>query len=57
MVLLLLPISLEVDDGEVDHHGGGGSSGSLAAAAAAAGVAVDANWQQKQLATRVLMVA
>ncbi len=43
MVLLLLPISLAVDDGEFDHCGGGGGSGSPAAAAAAAGAAVDNN--------------
>ncbi len=57
MVLLLLPISLEVDDGEFDHCGGGGSGGGLAAAAAAAGAAVDDDWQQKWPATRALMVA
>jgi hypothetical protein len=43
VVLLLLPISLAVDDGEFDHCGGGGGSGSPAAAAAAAGAAVDNN--------------
>ncbi len=57
MVLLLLPISLAVDDGEFDHHGGGGSGGSLVAAAAAAGAVVDNNWRQKQLAMKELTVA
>ncbi len=57
MVLLLLPISLAVDDGEFDHHGGGGSSGGPAAAAAAAGAAVDDNWRQKRPAARALTVA
>ncbi len=37
MVLLLLPISLAVDDGEFDHSGGSGGGGGPAAAAAAAG--------------------
>ncbi len=59
VVLLLLPNSLAVDNGELDHLGGGGGGGSLAtaAAAAAAGAAVDDNWQQKQLAMRALTVA
>jgi hypothetical protein len=57
VVLLLLPISLAVDNGEFDHRGGGGSGGGLAAAAVAAGVAVDKDWWQKQLAKRALMVA
>jgi hypothetical protein len=51
VVLLLLPISLAVDNGEFDHCGG------PAAAAAAAGVAVDEDWHQKLPATRALMVA
>ncbi len=45
MVLLLLPLSLAMDNGELDHGGGGGVGGSLAAAAAAAVVAVDNNWR------------
>ncbi len=59
VVLLLLPLSLPVDDGEFDHGGGGGGSGGPAAAAAAtsAGAAADNDWQQKQPATRVSMVA
>ncbi len=59
MVLLLLPISLAVDDGEFDHRGGGGGGGSPAAAAAAAagGAAVDEHWQQKRPETRALTVA
>jgi hypothetical protein len=57
VLLLLLPISLAVDNGEFDHHGGGGGSGGPAAAAAAVGAAVDDNWQQKGPATRALMVA
>ncbi len=47
VVLLLLPISLAVDDGEFDHHGGGGSGGSPAAAAAVTGAAVDEDWRRK----------
>jgi hypothetical protein len=57
VVLLLLPISLAVDDGEFDHHGGGGGRGSPAIAAAAAGAVVDNNWQQKWPATRASTVA
>ncbi len=57
MVLLLLPISLAVDDGEFDHRGGGSSGGGPAAAAAAAGAAVDDDWQQKWLAMRESTVA
>jgi hypothetical protein len=57
VVLLLLPLSLAINDGEFDHEGGGGGGGGLAAAAAAAVVAMDNNWQQKQLATRASTVA
>ncbi len=57
MVVLLLPISLAVDDSEFDHGGGGGRGGGLAAAAVAAGVAVDNNWRQKRPATSALTVA
>ncbi len=59
MVVLLLPLSLAMDDGEFDHGGGGGGGGSLAAAAAAAAAvaAVDNDWRQKRLATRASMVA
>jgi hypothetical protein len=58
VVLLLLPISLAVEDGEFDHRGGGGGGGGPAAAAAAAEVeaAVDDNWRQKQPAMRALTV-
>jgi hypothetical protein len=57
VVLLLLPISLAVDDGEFDHHGGGGSSGGPVAVAVAAGVVVDNDWRQKRLAMRASTVA
>jgi hypothetical protein len=59
-VVLLLPLFLAIDNGEIKNGGGGGGGGSLAAAAAAAAVVVDNNWQQKRLATRAsraLMVA
>ncbi len=52
MVLLLLPLSLAMDDSEFDHGGG-----SPAAAAAAVVVAMDNDWRQKKPATRALMVA
>jgi hypothetical protein len=57
VVLLLLPLSLAMDDGKFDHGGGGGGGGSSVAAAAAAVAALDNNWQQKRPATRALMVA
>ncbi len=57
MVLLLLPLSLEMDDGEFDHGGGGGGSGGPVAAAAAAVAAMDDDWRQKRPATRALTVA
>ncbi len=41
MVLLLLPLSLAIDNCEFDHGGGGGGSGGPAAAAAAAVVTMD----------------
>ncbi len=57
MVVLLLPLSLAMDNGEFNHGGGGGSGGGLAAAAAVAVVAVDNDWRQKQPAIRALTVA
>ncbi len=57
VVLLLLPLSLAIDDGKFDHGGGGGGSGGPAAAAAAAVVAMDNNWRQKRPATKALTVA
>ena len=57
MVVLLLPLSLAMDNGEFNHGGGGGSGGGLAAAAVVAVVAVDNDWRQKRPATRALMVA
>ncbi len=59
MVVLLLPLSLALDDGEFNHGGGsgGGGGGGPVAAAAAAAAAVDDHWQQKRPATRALTVA
>ncbi len=57
VVLLLLPLSLAMDDGKFDHGGGGGGGGGPAAAAAAAVAATDDNWRQKRPATRALTVA
>ncbi len=59
MVVLLLPLSLAMDDGEFGDSGGGGggSGGGPAAAAAAAVVAVDGDWRRKRPATRALTVA
>ncbi len=57
MLVLLLPLSLAMDDGEFNHGGGGGSGGSLVAVAAEAVVAVGNDWQQKRPAMRASMVA
>jgi hypothetical protein len=45
VVLLLLPLSLAMDDGKFDHGGGGGGGGGPAAAAAAAVVVMDNDWR------------
>jgi hypothetical protein len=57
VVLLLLPLSSTMDNGEFDHGGGGGCGGGPAAATAAAVAAMDDDWRQKLPATRALMVA
>jgi hypothetical protein len=57
VVLLLLPFSLAMDDGEFNHGGGSGGGGGPEAAVGAAGAAVDKDWWQKRLAMRALMVA
>jgi hypothetical protein len=57
VVLLLLPLSLAIDDGKFDHGGGGGGSGGPAAAAAATVAVMEDDWRQKRPATRALMVA
>jgi hypothetical protein len=56
VMLLLLPLSLAMDDGKFDHGGGGGGGGGPAAAAAAAVAAMDDDWRQKRPATRALTV-
>jgi hypothetical protein len=57
VVLLLLPLSLAMDDGKFDHGGGGGGGGGPVAAATAAVAAMDDDWWQKQPAMRALTVA
>jgi hypothetical protein len=57
VVLLLLPLSSAMVDGEFDHGGSGGGGGGPAEAAAAAVAAIDNNWRQKWPATRASMVA
>jgi hypothetical protein len=57
VVLLLLPLSLAMDNSEFDHGGGGGGVGGPVAAAATAVVAMDDDWRQKRLAMRALTVA
>ncbi len=56
MVLLLLPLSLAMDDGKFDHGGGSGGSGGPAAAEAAAVAVMDDGWRQKRPAMRALTV-
>ncbi len=56
VVVLLLPLSLAMDNIKFDHGGCGGSGGGLAAAAAAAVAAVDDDWWQKRPAMRALAV-
>ncbi len=56
VVVLLLPLSLAMDDSEFDRGGGCGSRGYPAAAAAAGMAAVDNNWWQKQPAKRASTV-
>jgi hypothetical protein len=56
VVLLLLPLSLAMDDGKFDHGGGGGCGGGLAAAAAVAVAVMNKDWRQKPPATRASMV-
>jgi hypothetical protein len=56
VVLLLLPLSPAINDGEFDYDGGGGGGGGLAAATALAVAAVDNDWQQKRLAMRASTV-
>ncbi len=57
VVLLLLPLSLAIDNGKFDHGGAGGGGGGSVAAAAAAVVALNNDWRQKRPATRALTVA
>ncbi len=57
VMLLLLPLSLAMDDGKFDHGGGGGGGGGSVAAAAAAVAVLDDDWRQKRPATRALTVA
>ncbi len=57
VVLLLLPLSLAMDDSKFDPGGGSGGGGGLVAAAAVAVAAMDDKWCQKRPAMRALMVA
>jgi hypothetical protein len=57
VVLLLLHLSLAMDDGEFDHGGGGGGGGGPAAAAAATVAAVDDDRWRKLPAMRASTVA
>ncbi len=57
VVLLLLPLSLAMDDGKFEHGGGSGGDGGSVAVAGVAVVALDNDWRQKRPATRALTVA
>ncbi len=57
LMVLMLPLSLAMDNGKFDHGGGGGSGGGPAVAAAAAVAAIDNNWGQKRPAMRASTVA
>jgi hypothetical protein len=60
VVVVLLPLSLSMYNGEVDHGGGGGGGGGPAAAAVAVVAvvaAVEDNYRQKLPATRASTVA
>ncbi len=52
-----MPLSLAMDDGELDHGGGGGGSGGAVAAAAVVVAVMDNDWRQKQPAMRASKVA
>ena len=59
VVVVLLPLSLSLYDGEFDQGSGGGSGGGPAAstvATVAAVAAVEDNYWQKQPATRLSLV-
>ncbi len=57
MVLLLLPLSSAIDDGDFDHGGGGGGGRGPVAVAEAVVAAMDNDWWQKRPATRASTVA
>ncbi len=57
VMVLLLPFSLSMYDGEFDPSGGGGGGGGPAAAVVAAVAAVEDNYRQKRPATRESTVA
>jgi hypothetical protein len=60
LVVVLLPLSLSMYDGEFDHGGGGGGGGGSAAAVVvvvAAVAAVEDNYWRKRPATRASTVA
>jgi hypothetical protein len=57
VLLLLLPLSLAMDDGKFDHGGGGGGDGGPTAVAAMVVAAMDNDWRQKRPVTRALTVA
>ena len=60
VVVLLLPLSSSMYDGDFGHGGGGGGGGDLASVAAVAVAAVsvvDDDWRQERPATRAMMVA
>jgi hypothetical protein len=57
VVLLLLPLSMAMDDGKFEHGGGSGGGGGRVAAAAVVVAAMDDDSWQKRLAMRASTVA
>jgi hypothetical protein len=57
VVLLLLPLSLAINDSEFDHNSGVDGGGGPAAVAALAAAAVDEDWRKKRPAMRASTVA
>ena len=57
VLVVLVPLSLSMYKGELDHGGGSGGGGGPAAAAAGAVAAADDDWRQKRLTTRVSAIA
>ena len=56
-MVLLLPLSLAINNGKFDHGGGSEGSGGLVTAPAVVAVVMDNDWRQKRPGTIASMVA